>query len=344
MGFQAPAAAAAPDSIVYRAGQAQLEEWREARKARRKTARARARARDSCMGWSEPQQEESAFVPAVNEGCASPGRAGGKARVSDGCRWAMGALLAAGALWGSAMTRPALVPLAVHHLPRSPGARFNRRDPSRVELLLRVLWLQSSPAAEQAMVQVVEQGSRGRGGLTNVSEGYRHPDEAASVGPPTRSASQSTTLREAFRLAEGPWALPRPPEWELRESWWAKKILMQEQGESASAVDEGEGGPVVARLQMGGLIVEELAGRCQCVSRWPGHTAVLYCWRKGHPDFVHLDVVLAAFALGGRVRRSGHSIRPLITELFLVSCRWRRSDASGQRAPAYWTDDVQVGV
>ena len=92
------------------------------------------------------------------------------------------------------------------------------------------------------------------------------------------------------------------------------------------------------------MIVEELAGRCQCVSRWPGHIAALYCWRKGHPDFVHPDVVLAAFALGGRVRRSGHSVRPLITELFLGSCRWRRSGASGQRAPAYWTDDVQVGV
>ena len=328
----------------YRAGQAQLEEWREARKARRKTARARARARDSCMGWSEPQQEEAAFVAAVNEGCASPGRAGGKARVSAGCRWAMGALLAAGALWGSAITRPALVPLAVHHLPRSPGVRFNGRDPSRVELLLRLLWLQSSPAAEQATVQVVEQGSRGRRGMTNGSDGYRHPDEAASVGPPTRCASQSTTLREAFRLAEGPWALPRPPEWELRESWWAKRILMQEQRESASAVDGGEGCSVGVRLQMGGLIVEELVGRCHCVSRWPEHIAPFCGWRKGHPDFVHPDVVLAASTSSGRVRRSGHLVWAATMERFLGPCQWSRSGAPHQRAPACQIDDVQVGV
>ena len=145
----------------------------------------------------------------------------------------------------------------------------------------------------------------------------------AFVGLTTRCASQPAALCEAFRLAEGPWALPRPPEWERRESWWAAKILMQERGESANAVDGGEGGSVVARLQMGGLIVEELAGRCQCVSRWPEYTAASYCWRKGHPDLVHPDVVLAAFALGGRVRRSGHYVRPLTTELFLGSCRWR---------------------
>ena len=42
----------------------------------------------------------------------------------------------------------------------------------------------------------------------------------------------------------------------------------------------GEGGSVVARLQMGGLIVEALAGRCQCVSRWPGHAALPRGWWK----------------------------------------------------------------
>jgi len=194
------------------------------------------------------------------------------------------------------------------------------------------------------VAQGVAQSDRSRGGRDGVSDGYGHLDAVAFVGLTTRCASQPAALCEAFRLAEGPWALPRPPEWERRESWWATKILMQERGESANAVDGGEGGSVVARLQMGGLIVEELAGRCQCVSRWPGHTAAFYCWRKGHPDLVHPDVVLAAFALGGRVRRSGHSVRPLITELFLGSCRWRRSGASCQRAPAYWTDVVQVGV
>ena len=109
---------------------------------------------------------------------------------------------------------------------------------------LRWLWVQAGLAAESAVAQVAAQSDRGRGGRDGVNDGYGHLDAVAFVGLPTRCAFQPTALCEAFRLAEGPWALPGPPEWERRESWWATKILMQERGESANAVDGGEGGSV----------------------------------------------------------------------------------------------------
>ena len=336
----------------HAAGQAQLEAWQEARKAQRRAARARARAGDVGAGSSAgrieaPPESTARAAVAVGEGRAASGQAGVRCSLEGRHRWAGAAFFVTAALWGLA-SRPALVlsPAAVHHLPRPPGVRFGGfgGGSSAVDLRLRWLWMQASPAAVLAVVQGAARGASGRGGQAGVGDGYGRLDAGACVGLATRGAFQPAALCEANRLAEGPWALPRPPELERRESWWAAKILRQERGGLANTVDEGEGGPVVTRLQRGGLIVGELAERCKCVSRWPEHTAALCCWRKGHPDLVHPDVVLAASALSGRVRRSGHSVRPLTTELFSVLCQWRRSGASGQRAPAHRTDDVQVGV
>ena len=339
---------------AWQEAQAQLEAWQEARKALRRAARARARAGGIGAGSSAgrieapPREATARAAVAVGEGRVAPGQAGGRRSSEGRHRWAGAALFVAAALWGLVAIRPALVlsPAAVHHLPRPPGVRFGGSGggPSAVDLRLRWLWMQASPAAVLAVVQGAARGASGRGGQAGVGDSLGHLDGCTLYGQSVRLASQPVALREILRLRDGAFGLPRPPEWKLRESWWAKKILVQEQGELASAVDEGEGGPVVARLQMDGLIVEEIVGRCQCVSRWPGHTAALYCWRKGHPDFVHPDVVLAASTLSGRVRRSGHLVWPATTELFLGLCQWRRSGAPHQRAPAYQIDDVQVGV
>ena len=120
--------------------------------------------------------------------------------------------------------------------------------------------------------------------------------------------------------------------------------MRQEREESVRAVDVDERRSASVRLQTGGLIVGELVGRGQGVSRWPEHMAASCGWRKGHPDFVHPDVVLAASTSSGRVRRSGHPERATTIEQSSGKRQWRRFGASLQRAPAYQTENVQVGV
>ena len=56
------------------------------------------------------------------------------------------------------------------------------------------------------------------------------------------------------------------------------------------------GGSVAARRLTGLLIVVELLGLGERVSRWPGHAALLRGWWKGHSDLTHPGVVLAACA------------------------------------------------
>ena len=95
---------------------------------------------------------------------------------------------------------------------------------------------------------------------------------------------------------------------------------------SADAGYGDKGGSAAVRQMMGVLIAVELVGLCQRVSRWPGHAALLRGWLKGHSDLVNLDVVLAAYALGVRVLRSGLSEGPSATESLLGPRRWRQCD------------------
>ena len=62
------------------------------------------------------------------------------------------------------------------------------------------------------MAQGAGQGGRSRGDHAGGGGSYGRPGVADFAVLPIWSASQPATLREAFRLSEGPWALPRPPE------------------------------------------------------------------------------------------------------------------------------------
>ena len=101
---------------------------------------------------------------------------------------------------------------------------------------------------------------------------------------------------------------------------------------SADAVDGVESGSMVAWLMMVVLIAEEPAGRRQRVSRWPEHAVSLYGWWKGRADLVNPYVVLAAFALGGRVLRSGRLERAVnygvVLGLVSAAAMWRFSAAA----------------
>jgi len=193
-----------------RAGLGHLEELREARKAERKAVRARARAGNIPPSRCEARQ-------GGEEGGGDAGQVGGSAGRGAVHPWAVGALLAAVAAWGSVtelgLARPA--PSGVHYLPRPPGARFNGcRAPSGADMQLRWLWVQAGLAAESAVAQVAAQSDRGRGGRSDGSDLRGLLGGVTVVRLGTRRASQPAALCEAFRLAEGPWALPRPPEWE----------------------------------------------------------------------------------------------------------------------------------
>ena len=208
----------------HRSGLAQLEAWREARKVERKAARARARAGDirssRCEAWRGATACADAAEVEEEEGASGLGE-----RASLGAVYpvAIGALLATAAAWSPAtelVLSPS--PSGLHYLPRPPGVRFSEyRAPSGADLRLRWLWLQASRTTELAASQGVAQSDRNRGGRDGVSDGYGRLDAVACVGLATRGAFQPAALCEAFRLAEGPWALPRPPELERRESWWA---------------------------------------------------------------------------------------------------------------------------
>ena len=251
------------------------------------------------------------------------------------------ALLAAAAVWGL-IARPPLAPspVAEHHLPRPPGVRFGgSKGPSVVDLRLRWLWLQASPVAERAVAQGAGQGGRSRGDHAGGGGSYGRPGVVDFAVSPIWSASQPATLREAFRLSEGPWALPRPPEQDDdREG--------QGQEASADAVDGDESGSMVAWLMMVVLIAEEPAGRRQRVSRWPEHAVSLYGWWKGRADLVNPYVVLAAFALGGRVLRSGRLERAVnygvVLGLVSAEAMWRFSMKVGKTLDDLLVDDQEA--
>ena len=152
--------------LQHAAGLVQLEALREARKAQRRLARDCARAGGIDMCRVEERQEATAReAAAVSERLAASGQAGGRGSSKAWHRRAMVALLAAVAAWSLA-NRPGLAPspAAVHHLPRPPGVRFSGSGaPSMVDLRLRWLWLQASPAAELPVVQGAGMGGRSMG-------------------------------------------------------------------------------------------------------------------------------------------------------------------------------------
>ena len=207
------------------------------------------------------------------------------------------------------------------HLPRPPGVRFGGSGggPSAVDLRLRWLWMQASPAAVLTVVQGAARGGSGRGGQAGVGDSREHRDGRTLDGHSVRLVSQHAALREILRLRDGAYGLPRPPEW-----WRRDYGFRQARGGSAEAGYGDERGLVVVLWLMGVLIAGELGGLCQRVSRWPGHAALPRGWWKGHSDFVNPNVVLAAYALGVRALRSGLSEGPSTTDSRLGSRRWRR--------------------
>ena len=270
---------------AWQEAQAQLEAWQEARKALRRAARARARAGGIGAGSSAgrieapPREATARAAVAVGEGRVAPGQAGGRRSSEGRHRWAGAALFVAAALWGLVAIRPALVlsPAAVHHLPRPPGVRFGGSGggPSAVDLRLRWLWMQASPAAVLAVVQGAARGGSGRGGQAGVGDSREHRDGRTLDGQSVRLVSQPAALREILRLRDGAYGLPRPPEWWLRDYGFR-----QARGGSAEAGYGDERGLVVVRWLMGVLIAGELGGLCQRVSRWPGHAALPRGWWK----------------------------------------------------------------
>ena len=315
--------------LLHAAGQAQLKAWCEARKVRRKAARAHARAGGDGTVRSDAQAETAVHVAAtVDEGRAAFGRAG------EGADWArhwcaVGALLVAVAAWGLA-AGPTLVPSTgvVHRLPRPPGVRFDGSGggPSAVDLRLQCLWLQACPAVVLADAQGAGEDGRGERGRSCGCDGWGRVDGRAFDGQPRWLAFQPAALREALRLRDGPWGLPRPPEWKLIEYGWRQARAM-----SADAGDVDSGESVVARWLTGVLIVVELLGLCKRVSRWPGHAAWLCGWWKGHPEFVHPGVVPAACALACAFYDQGIRRVSPTTGSLGDACQWRRGCRS--RAP-----------
>ena len=139
------------------------------------------------------------------------------------------------------------------------------------------------------MVQGVAQSGCSRGGheIGAGGDGGRPDGAAFAVLLTILGISQPAIMREALRQAEGPWGQPRPPEQEQSDGRGR-----QERKASVDAVNGDKGGSVVVWLMMGVLIAAELAGLCQCVSRWPGHAASPCGWWKGHSDLINPDVVL----------------------------------------------------
>ena len=103
---------------------------------------------------------------------------------------------------------------------------------------------------------------------------------------------------------------------------------------------------MVAWLMMVVLIAEEPAGRRQRVSRWPEHAVSLYGWWKGRADLVNPYVVLAAFALGGRVLRSGRLERAVnygvVLGLVSAAAMWRFSIKGGKTLDDLLVDDQEA--
>ena len=293
---------------------AQLESWKEARKTERKAVKARARA--GCVRLSQSCTDRETTAHA---GVAEVEKEEWASGVGEKFNLTTLYTVAIGALFATASTLssppgPYLTssPLGVHRLSGSLGDHHEERNiPNEVDSRLRWLWLQASHTTEP-------------GGPRNASRNDCHGEARDYAGRDISvlyldmaqffPANQPVALCEALRLAGGAWALPRPPESGTRASWWATKFMRQEREESVRAVDVDERCSASVRLQTGGLIVGELVGRCQGVSRWPEHMAASCGWRKGHPDFVHPDVVLAASTSSGRVRRSGQPERATTIE------------------------------
>ena len=313
--------------IRHAAGQAQLEAWQEARKARRRAARARARAggigAGSSAGRIEASPEATArAAAAVGEGCAAPGQAGVRRRLEGRYRWAGAAFFVAAALWGLAI-RPALVlsPAAFHHLPRPPGARFGGSGggPSAVDLRLRWLWMQASPAAVLAVVQGAARGGSGRGGQAVVGDSLGYLDGRTLDGQSVWLVSQPVALREALRLRDGPWGLPRPPEWRLVEYGWRQaRVTLADAG----YVDCS--GSVVARLLTGGVDRGGAVGAGQACEPVAGSRCVALQLVEGalgpHPP----GCGACRVCFGVRVLRSGHSVVSSTTGSLGDACQWRR--------------------